>query len=309
MDTETSNVLPKVVVLMSTYNGELFLSEQLDSLFAQANVNLYLIVRDDGSTDRTKEILETYLRKKPDKMKVLFGENIGFSKSFYTLVENSGDYDFFAFSDQDDVWFPNKLEQEIKKLLENKLMPSMCFCNCWLTDEKLIVNKPLFENIQLPKQRYNRILENLAAGFTIVFNKAARDMFLKADKDKIEFHDFWLYSICSLLGSVIYNESILAYYRQHSNNYIGKNRDIYKKILYRINRIRNGSHLRENIASELLRCFGEKIDSTDKDKLRLIASYRDTLNKRLKLLFSSEYTLGSFKKNLMFKIHIILGDV
>ena len=102
-----------VLVMLSTYNGEKFLAQQLDSLYKQKKVDVFILVRDDGSNDKTLEILNQY-KDKYGKMIVLAQSNIGVAQSFFSLmyyaVTEMPKFDFYAFCDQDDVWFENKLE-------------------------------------------------------------------------------------------------------------------------------------------------------------------------------------------------------
>ena len=106
-----------VTILLSTYNGEKYIEEQLESIFAQTywqNCNLF--VRDDGSKDGTVAILKKY--EKEGKLRLECGENIGFVRSFFWLINNAPESDFYSFADQDDIWNADKIERGVKKLLE-----------------------------------------------------------------------------------------------------------------------------------------------------------------------------------------------
>ena len=96
-------------ILLSTYNGEKYLSEQLDSLFSQAYNDFRIIGRDDGSSDKTKDILLEYKNKFNNKLDVYFENNVGPKNSFLELIKKSKN-DYVMFCDQDDIWFDNKLE-------------------------------------------------------------------------------------------------------------------------------------------------------------------------------------------------------
>ena len=91
--------MKKVQVLLSTYNGEKYLKEQLDSIIAQKGVDVHILARDDGSKDDTIKILEGY-----ENIDIIKGSNIGVCKSFFELINKSGEYDYYSFADQDDVW-------------------------------------------------------------------------------------------------------------------------------------------------------------------------------------------------------------
>ena len=93
----------KILILMSTYNGEKYLSEQLNSLLLQENVNIKILIRDDGSTDNTHKILNFYSSNYPN-ISWYTGENKGPALSFMDLLFNAPESDYYAFCDQDDVW-------------------------------------------------------------------------------------------------------------------------------------------------------------------------------------------------------------
>ena len=103
-----------VCVLMSTYNGEKYIVEQIDSILQQENVNVNLLIRDDGSKDKTVEIIKQYLIDK--RVSFVSGDNIGYKKSFLWLMDNSPNSDYYAFADQDDVWKKDKLFAAVTKL-------------------------------------------------------------------------------------------------------------------------------------------------------------------------------------------------
>ena len=117
---ENRNEYPTVAVLMSTYNGEKYIKEQLDSIFNQKEVYVTLYVRDDGSTDNTLEIIKAYHN---DIILLPFDENKGPGLSFMTLLYHvmslSTQYDYYAFADQDDIWMDVKLNKAIQQIQNN----------------------------------------------------------------------------------------------------------------------------------------------------------------------------------------------
>ena len=124
----------KVQILMSTYNGKKYLKEQMDSLLSQTYKNIEILVRDDGSSDGTGEILETY-QKQHSNVRVYLQENIGLVDSFFWLLEQS-DAGYVAFCDQDDIWKPEKIERAVEKLEQVK-GPALYCGNKMLVDADL----------------------------------------------------------------------------------------------------------------------------------------------------------------------------
>ena len=104
-----------VQVLLSSYNGEKYIREQLDSILAQEGVNIQLLIRDDGSTDGTNSILTEY-EQRCDNISVIYGINVGVIQSFFLLLEQAGSYPYIALADQDDVWLKQKLKRAIEKI-------------------------------------------------------------------------------------------------------------------------------------------------------------------------------------------------
>ena len=158
----------KVAVLMSTYNGEKFLREQIESLFAQVGVDLTVYVRDDGSSDGTLEILRRY---ESEKFIVTVGNNLGPANSFMELLYSVPDtYDYYAFSDQDDIWAPDKLSAGIQMLEEKGAL--LYGCNQMLVDKdgnELGVWRK--EGYKVSTTPIEVIVRNSISGCTMIFTR------------------------------------------------------------------------------------------------------------------------------------------
>ena len=111
-------IMNKICVLMSTYNGDKYIIEQIESILNQKKVNVELLIRDDGSTDKTLEILEEY-SKKYKNLKYYSGQNLKTARSFMDLLFRAGEYEYYSFSDQDDVWDLDKLTVGISYLKDD----------------------------------------------------------------------------------------------------------------------------------------------------------------------------------------------
>ena len=229
-----------VQVLLSTYNGEAYLKEQLDSILNQKNVAVKLFVRDDGSSDGTVDILRAYAALH-DNICYLCGENCGVVASFFRLFELSDpDVDFYALSDQDDVWDEDKLSIACQKLEQMRkakspkkkkndsqirvfATPLLYCCDAWNTDDAL---NPLSESMQtagkelIPDFR-NALIENIARGASIVFNQALMSYIRISMPQDIYMHDWWLYLVASCFGEVYYDSAAHYKYRQHAGNTLG----------------------------------------------------------------------------------------
>ena len=127
---------PKVQILMSTYNGEEFVREQLDSILAQSYPDVDILIRDDGSQDDTFVILKEY-EERHSNIRAYQGENIGVNKSFFELLRKSNqEAAYIGFCDQDDYWLPEKIEKAAEQL--ERLDGPALYCSAkTLVDENL----------------------------------------------------------------------------------------------------------------------------------------------------------------------------
>jgi glycosyltransferase involved in cell wall biosynthesis len=224
----------RVAVLMSTYNGEKFIDEQIVSILKQLPAEGLLMVRDDGSTDKTVEKIR---RMKDTRIQIEIGENIGFAKSFLTLLnETPRDREMVMFADQDDVWLDGKIQRAWDSLATSEGQASLYCSGQLITDEKLNILESSERITHQPSFR-NAIAENIVTGCTAAINNQALQLMLRSGVPKhVQFHDWWLYLVISAHGKVIVDEKAFILYRQHENNYIGRGTGwagrILKKIRY-----------------------------------------------------------------------------
>lgn len=233
----------KVAVLVCTYNGEKFISKQLDSIISQTHSNWTLYISDDGSTDSTLDILDKYQEKiGQERMVISKGPKKGFAWNFLSILNACpSHFDYYAFSDQDDVWLPEKLSKGIESL--NSLTNETAAVHCGRTilideKDKCIGYSPIFK--KEPSFR-NALIQSIAGGNTMMFNNKAKEIIDKTPKyHEVISHDWWIYIlITGCGGEVIYDENPLLRYRQHTNNIIGSNLG-WKARLRRINGLFDG---------------------------------------------------------------------
>ena len=280
--------MPKITILLSTYNGEKYLKEQLDSLFIQTYKNIEIIVRDDGSSDKTLEMLKFY------DIKLLFSDgNIGIKKSFETLLlyayENS-DAEYFMFCDQDDVWKNDKIEktlEEMKRLEKfyGNNIPLLVHTDLEVVDENLkIISSSMwkYEYILPQYNTFNRLLiQNTITGCTMMINRELAKKSLDIPEEAI-MHDWWIGLIASCFGKISYLEESTIKYRQHGKNTIGtegKKNKIIRKALGLLNKKNEYiNHIDINIsqAKGFLKLFNSKLDI---NKINLLESF-STIKKK-----------------------------
>lgn len=211
-----------IQVLLSTYNGEKYICSQLDSILNQKDVNVKLLIRDDGSTDSTPSILREYARTH-ENVSFFRGRNHGVIASFFRLFELAEfDADYYALADQDDVWDEDKLITACAKLSDtDNSLPSLYCCNAVITDIKLQpIIKASAQKKLIPDFK-NALIENIARGGSIVFNQSLLKNIQIPMPSGVYMHDWWLYLVASCFGTVIYDPSPHYKYRQHEDNVLG----------------------------------------------------------------------------------------
>ncbi|UYO53122.1 glycosyltransferase family 2 protein [Rhodopseudomonas palustris] len=217
---------PKVAILLATRNGEKFLPEQLESYRLQSYPNWDLHASDDGSTDGTVGLIETFGLTVAQRVAVHQGPRQGFWQNFMSLVHRDEiDADLLAFSDQDDIWNPQKLEVAVEWFkASSDGGPALYFSRTELIKENgpTVGLSPLFTR---PPSFRNALVQNIGGGNTMMFNRAARDLLRKAPADvRIVSHDWWTYQLISGAGGAThYDPWPSVKYRQHGRNLVGAN--------------------------------------------------------------------------------------
>lgn len=234
----------KVAIVLSTYNGEKYLREQIDSILNQTYTNFELIVRDDGSKDDTVKIIKEYIEKSDKEITLIEGKNLGFIKSFFDLLKRA-DADYYSFADQDDIWLPNKIELAVNSL--NKLdntKPNMAFSNVDYYDTEMNFmgkgdssgKKPSF---------LNSLYECINQGMTMVINKKARDHIINNLPEKCFFHDWWTYMICTAFGSVVQDDVVTVKYRRAKTNATVEGQGKITLLIWRIKKLLLGDGMKD----------------------------------------------------------------
>jgi len=304
--------MEKVAVLMSTYNGEKFLREQIESILAQKNVEINLLVRDDGSSDKTLEILKEYSKK--GMLSLETGKNCGVGNSFMRLLYKTPDaYDFYAFSDQDDIWLPDKMICAIEKIRDQQA-PSLYTGNQMLIDRFGRKMGARYESA--PSVDYHQILcNNMLSGCTMVFNRALFSL-LRDEKRrpsqrllKNRIHDVWVAMAAAVSGSVIFDEDSHILYRQHENNVVGAGKKGIGDRIQEIRRKMTDSEQRQGrsrLAREICSSFPEFINGEKRD-LKVYGFYTNSISYKRKLLRDRKIRTHSHETIIGFAVKVIFG--
>ncbi|MBO5548290.1 MAG: glycosyltransferase family 2 protein [Prevotella sp.] len=295
----------RVVVLMSTYNGEKYLREQIDSILTQKGIDVQLIVRDDGSKDGTVSILKEYQQK--GALWYYTGENLGPKYSFLHLLREAPPCDFYAFSDQDDVWLSEKLYHGIGLLQDDDDSPALYFSQTQQTDETLhAIPYPLIH----PRLTFGEsLIYAYASGCTMIFNDKLRSITLSYHPSFLDMHDRWLINLTTAFnGHLVFDKNPYILYRQHAHNVIGLHDNKWKEWKLRLHRIFQREQIRSKTAQELLTGYQNQLPQEHQEMLTLFTNAKNNYKLRIKLLFDSRFRCGNPKTWFLFKLAVIANS-
>jgi glycosyltransferase involved in cell wall biosynthesis len=293
-------------------------------VLTQDEVQIKILVRDDGSVDSTLDIIQRYQSKYNGSISLYKGKNLGAKGSFFELIkyafEKEIDYDYFSFCDQDDVWKQNKLFQAVSLLKEvgydNKEEPLMYCSITQMVDKDLSPLATWPEAPRKPLTMYNAMVENVAVGCTTVINRSTLLLIvnhLPLNQDHVIMHDWWIYLCVSAFGRIIFDEKPNVLYRQHNSNLLGGETDsIIQKSGKRVSRYFQGEnhYIRRYQAHEFLSCFYSVLGQEER---QAVERFLNVLNR--KWIHRAIYISGTplFRQskidNLIFKLTYITGKV
>ncbi len=296
----------KVAIIMSTYNGEPFIRQQLDSILNQTYKNIELVVRDDGSKDKTVEIIKEY-QEKYENIKFFQGENLGFVKSFFELLKLT-EADYYSYADQDDIWIENKIELAVNSL--NKLdeeKPNMAFGNSDYYDENMN-----FISSGEKNKEYS-FLKSLFAcvgqGMTMTVNKKTRDMIIEKMPNTCFFHDWWTYILCIGLGNVAYSNVTTVKYRRRKENATSEGQGYIRLLIWRIKNLlfKNGMKDIKQQMFNFKELYYEELSEENKKIIDLFSNKKYNFFVALKKAFYPKRIRKSLVDDLALRIIFILG--
>lgn len=299
--------MPKVEILMTTYNGQEFVAQQIDSILSQTFTDFNLVISDDHSTDKTFDILESYQKSYPGKIRVQQPvHRYGNARDhfFALLKESKADYIFFC--DQDDVWFNWKMEEMLHLMEEAEasygvMTPLLVFSDQTPTDSNL---KPLatslmtYHKLNPHIESFKQVIfRNPITGGATLFNRALAIKSLDCTKlDETRMHDYWLALVCSKFGRCVYLDKSTSYYRQHSNNSIGAHH--VGSIEHIINKLTHMSSVKSEYAKTkkqakiFLDTYSKEFNEEEKD---FLVSYSKPRSGALFYIRNKEYIPGIYR--------------
>lgn len=302
----------RVAVLMSTYNGALFIKEQIDSILNQEGVDIDLWIRDDGSSDSSLDIISGYNTTR--KVHLIKGINCGVGNSFMELVYHANNqYDYYAFADQDDIWLQKKIITAID-LIKHMEGPCLYTSNQTLVDED---GKNLgIRYDKEPSTNYKQIIcKNHLPGCTMLWNKKMQAI-LQEEKRRPSvkllnnrIHDVWVAMVASICGKIVYDENSYIKYRQHANNVVGAKQETFlSKCRQYVDKLKNKEERngRSLLAKEIYLKYGDYL-SDNKDELYMYGFYNEKLSLKKGLFFDKDIIKYSGESRIAFIIKVLFN--
>lgn len=298
---------------MSTYNGEKYIETQINSILNQKNVAVHLLIRDDGSTDNSVAIIKSYASA---DIELIEEKNVGCENSFKRLLQlaDYNRFDYFAFADQDDVWFSEKLCTAIATI-EGFAKPALYCANQIITDQYL--NKV---KLMIPLDDYSAELERMNEnyflnrhGCTMVWNRMLMKILSEINRSEmyLSYHDKWVNLVARTCGTVIVAKEPLQLYRIHNANVSGHEERIFLRIKkgIRLYWMRdNHCDLYAQDCVKFLKQHPEFKDNSEGQRhLYQVAHYRDSFKNRFALAFSSKKLGKNFLEHLFWRISILIA--
>jgi len=316
---------PKVGILMATYNGENFVADQIESILEQTYKNWILIIHDDGSNDKTIDIVKEY-KNKYHKNMILIDDGIrcgGAKENFNHLLRiahDRYDFDYIMFSDQDDIWFPFKVKTTLDRMIDvedkhaNK--PVCVYTDLMIVDEYLTIISNSFwdyQKIYPYNNTLNRLItQNVVTGCTIMLNKIAVKLVYEIPIEAV-LHDWWIALVISAFGELYPLHEATLLYRQHRCNVAGAKKwdicNVIIKLLSKDGWLRFKENFKNSSiqANALLDKYSYLMS---KNQIMLVEHYINLFhyNKacRLYYAFRYQYFSGRVFRNISFSLFRIL---
>lgn len=298
----------KIQILMSTYNGEKYLKEQLESIIKLKEFKIIkVLIRDDGSTDKTIDILKEYREKYG--FEIILGSNIGITKSIFELLKKSDkNCELFALCDQDDVWINDKFTNVMKKKYnEDNTKPIMYATISEVVSEDL---KHIGTTL-IPRRKvgfYNAMVQNITPGHTQIYNRKLVDLLIERQFDNVVVVDWWIYLVASGCGKVIFEPRCTVRHRQHGNNSVGYQNNFIKKTIIRVKKINRRD---ANMISRQLKSFFDIYNDILEEEYKIeLEKYLQGLNSvfnRIKYSVITNAYRQTIFETIVFKILYICG--
>ena len=276
----------KLCVLMSMYNGKEFVLDQIRSIITQeTDCEIQIVVRDDGSKDGSAELVEEFAKDNESDIQVVKGENLGPTRSFMWLINHCPDAYYYAFSDQDDIWLPGKVERAVSRLRTD--IPAMWISNYNVVDSglSLITKCPIDKPADDPAKI---LFYNNVPGCVMIFNRELLTVMQRLELPDFRMHDILALDIAALYGNICFEPQAYLLYRQHGNNVIGYAHKTIRPMKWIKDKCRMITHRQDyriaEYAGKMLQICPQLFSEKKRKQFEIIADYKKSLPRMIRLL-------------------------
>lgn len=313
--TAQTHLQEKVIVLLSTYNGEKYILPLLESLSKQTYPSVSVYIRDDGSSDHTCEIIENFiaLHNQTSPLPVTFHlmqdqkGNLGYPACFHELLSVCPDADYYCLCDQDDVWEPDKIARSAEQLrngLSSK--PLLCFTAYEICDNSLLP-KGVSRQVQLPIQLQHVMYDFFIYGFNLMINHTMRIKLIDHKTERIHEQDYWCALIAASCGQIFYIPDSMVKYRRNDGAVTKEDQNAFSLFWWRFKAFILGNRMEVITSSlyDLRQLFGSEMNAHDRQMLDLFNSH--TFFSQMKKIFFPHRLRALFSEEIMLRILFMLG--
>ncbi len=307
-----------VAVILATYNGEKYLEDQIGSILNQKDVSVQIFARDDGSADQTLKILKKFANNYPNFHLLNNGitENKGIREGFIEIlkwaISYPDNFTYFAFSDQDDFWLPEKLISAINEIKKsNNANGALYYSNKTIVDENLKVRYT--ENFTIYNDFSDFYFVSNAYGCTMVIDRKLAILSTKFVSTYSHFHDDWIHRLAICLGTdIIFDNNSYILYRQHNSNFCGTFATGDKSIGHLVKRTfdfisKGGGYNRAELAKDILKNYNTLISIDIKEKIKIVCIYKSSFKNKILLLKKADVKKRTHKEKIIWGIKVFIG--
>ncbi len=299
-----------VLIEMSTYNGGSRIERQVHDILTQTDVLTTLLIRDDGSEKETIRILQSLRENNPNRIFLILGKNTGYKKSFHSLLQSeyAHGYDYYGFSDQDDIWMPDKLSTCIKMMEDDSWDgPKLAHCSALTVDENLKMRGEQEHRIAQPLNHKNAFATEYFQGCAMVWNQACMNLIQRHQmKDPNISHDYWVGLIGYLFGKVYFCEEPKFYHIRYDNSE-SSDGNVKKGRLRRVKSLLTSKDAYMNPSLDLLEGYSDLLNSSDKHFLECMREYKCNFKDKMQIISDEDFRRPSRSATMLMKLAVLIN--
>lgn len=309
MADSADNQKHSVCVLLALFNGAAYIEEQILSVIRQHGVKVFILARDDGSTDGTPELFSSICERNLAEYSLIQdGDRLGPALSFFRLIENAPlNYDYYALCDQDDFWLPGKLNRACKMLNGYAKMPSLYAASLAVVDSDLSILR--VRHVSVDTSFGKSLIENNVTGCTAVINNCGVVMLRKLLPPSCIMHDWWMCIFFSCFGNVVLDDKAMLLYRQHGKNCVGMQRD--SKLSIRRRWVRHFSAPKRQQLTQAMQFYemhGRMLQPNERDILVRYIKSADGIFARLSLFFDMRFKRTRVLDSIIWRVLVLFNQ-